>query len=394
MKYLMDSSSLRSASKGLGSYGFHAYMRESSGTEGLTQLLDIARLVDLVVLSDEILVSERIAKTALPDDVSSIIRFVSLKRDPAYFTNLSMYNRDIDGLKGELNRVETLLKFKVVEDFISEIDNELTADDYYYVEGLADTLFTITLPELHSNNTEGRIFRSLLARTLQYLQTADLESVPYICHAYRAPIVRMFHPRFTDLSFDLYGEYESKLRKWLMETFDSERLEFNLPMLFVAVLRETKTPDELFKIAWQFRLSKEVVRIKQLMSEIRDNNNQINLLRYAEFHRIAEEETKNFHKQFSVQLLDKPKGSFSAEFSVSPTSIEPQVSVDLLKLSGQLVSSIKEWKHRSSISVIFKMARKTYEILSVENDLHRLWGIKLTESHKLFLQQISQYCDI
>jgi hypothetical protein len=58
-QYLVDFSTLASANKGLGSYGLGRYLHEQ-GTEGLTQLLDVARVVDLIVLSDSLVTSDRV----------------------------------------------------------------------------------------------------------------------------------------------------------------------------------------------------------------------------------------------------------------------------------------------------------------------------------------------
>jgi hypothetical protein len=394
MKYLLDFSTLRSASKGLGSYGFHRYLQEAWGTEGLTQLLDIARLVDLFVLSDEILVSERIAQADMPNEVANIVKFIPLDKSSSYFADLRIYADDMEDVKRAMSSMERLLGFKVTEDFVNEIEYELTDDDYRYVEVLANKLSAFTTaPLIGLLKSKNRVFCSLVARTFQYLQTADKRSIPYVCHAYRSPMVRTFHPRLTASPFDLYSECESKIRSWLVENFGNDRLEFQLPMFFLYVLRETQHPDQLFSVASQFRNSDEVVRIKRLLSEIVDENNRVNLGRFAKLRRIADEQTKRFQKQFTPRREDESKWPVSAEISVSPTSIGAKASVDLLKASRELVRWLTEWNDRRGIAVIFKMSRKTYEVLSVEDDLYRLWGVHLTPRHKELLQQISQHYD-
>src|SRR5438045_2942801 len=101
MQHLMDFSTLRSVSKGLGDYGFYRYMREAGGTEGVTQLIDIARLVDLVVLSDKIVVSERSADVDVPNEIADILRFIPLDDDPSYFPDVGMYADDLEELKAQ-----------------------------------------------------------------------------------------------------------------------------------------------------------------------------------------------------------------------------------------------------------------------------------------------------
>jgi len=403
MKYLVDFSTLRSAAKGLGNWGFHRYMRES-GTEGLTQLLDISRLVDLVVLSDELLVSQRIADANMPDEVSRIVQFISLENSPAYFDDMKIRSQGLTNLKSDVSKLEKLLEFNVVNDFVHEIEEELIATDIAFVQTIVNELskrfaFLKKYQDSRLNDPGSQVFYTLFARTLQYFQTADLESIPYVCHAYRSPIVRMLHKLVTRSEpqyFNLYDECENKLKLWLRENFGDDSMEFNLPMFFVAVLRETKSAEELFKIAWQFRETKEAVKIRQSMTEIRDEKGRVYLQRCAELRRIADEQMKSFQKSYAVKRIDdESKASpLSVQLSFSATSISPTLSVDLLKLGKGLARWLYEWKDQRSVALIFKMARKTYELLSIDDDLERIWGIRLTGIHKNLLRQISERCDV
>lgn len=456
MKYLIDLSTLRSAFQGLNGHvgedriDLGYYLRQPGDTEGLTQLLDIARLVDLVVLSDEIFISAHSADVCFsgdetfgspfdlyfPSEFKDIAKFIPLNNDLTYFSDLSLYAEDIKNLENDVMSVEKLLNSIVTDDFVFEMDSVVTDRDRQFVEILSDklavlftapkkgTLVSILGDKLRSlsilpisrdrrfllgdllgvyapifftaaqtEEEKSRIVLSLIARTFQYIQTADLNHVPYACHAYRSPILRVLNPRLTNSSFDLYGECESKLKAWLRDTYGSGRLEFTLPMFFLAVLKETHSSEDLFKVARQFRDSKEAIRIRQIMSEVTDDRNQINLLRFAELHRIADEETKHFQRKFASGLKEQSTSSFSAELSLSPTSIAPRASVDLLKLSKAAVKWLTEWSERRSVAVIFGVARQVYEVLSLESDLKRVWGVSLTRRHKVLLHQISKLCD-
>ena len=395
MKHLMDFSTLRSVSVGLEGYGFYRYMAEHEDTQGLTQLLDIARFVDLVVLSDEIFVSERDADVEVPHEVADIVTYIPLNNDPSHFADVNLYAEDMENLEHKVSNVERLVGNRVAKDFVLELHNELTDRDRRFVEAIADKLQNVftTAPKFRTDDQESQTFYSLVARTFQYSQTADLNSVPYVCHAYRSPIVRTFTPRLTETPFDLYRECDSKVKGWLIENYGNDRVEFKLPLFFLAVLKDTHSPNELLQVARQYRDSDEAVRIRQVMSEIRDENNQVNLLQYAALRRLANEETMCFQKKFSPQLDEEPESGISVEVSFSPTMITPAVSVDLLKLSKAAYRWLTEWKERRSVAVIFRLERKVYEVLSVESDLNRLWGVKLTHRQKNLLQEISQHCD-
>lgn len=394
MKHLVDFSTLRSAAKGLGTYGFPDYLNEAGGTEGLSQLLDLARLIDIYMLSDEILVSERVSQIDIPMDIAQAVHFVPLEKSSSYFNDLEVYADDFENLKRALISMEGLLGSKVTQDFLNEIENELTEEDYQYVDTLANKLSAFaSIPIIRLITQRNRDICKLAARTFQYLQTADLKSVPYVCHTYRSPLVRTFHPRLTKTAPDLYAECESKLRQWLIENVGSDRFEFQLPMFFLAVLRDTKRPDDLFRTASQLRNSNEVVRLRKLLSEVVDGNNRLRPLRYLELRRIASEQAEHFKKRYTPGQDQQAQELVSAELSIVPTSITAKASVDLLKASKKLVRLITEWNDRRGIAVIFKTARNTYAVSSLEDDIKQIWGVKLTERHKDLLRQIAQHCD-
>ncbi len=213
----------------------------------------------------------------------------------------------------------------------------------------------------------------------------------YICHGYRSPIVRELHPRFTASKFDIYAECDRKLKSWLRITYGSEFLEFRLPMFFQAVLREARFPGEILSIAMQHR--EEAKGIRGLISLIHENSGGFNLPKYAEARRIADEETVKFQKKFGLTRLDKEKGPLSIELSVSPTSIEAKSSVDILKISKDIVRRIQERDTHRGVATIFKMAQKSYEVLSLEQDIKRLWKLQLTDSQKEFLRTVAEYAD-
>jgi hypothetical protein len=394
MRYLLDFSTLQSAYKGLSSYGFPNYLKEAGGTEGLTQLLDLARLVDIFVLSDEILVSHRTSQADIPTEMAQVVSFVPLETSSSYFDDLKVYIGDFENVKRALDKTEGLLGSQFTKDFLNEIEHDLTIQDYQYVEMLGDQLSALTsLPIIRLFNQKSQDTCKLIARTFQYLQTANSKAVPYICHAYRSPIVRTFHPPLTKSLPNLYSECEDKLKKWLIASVGRDRFEFHLPMFFLAVLKESNHPDDLFKVASQLRQSDGVVQLRILFSEIVDENNRFRPLRYLELQRIADEQSVRFKRRYTSQHGMDNQEPASVELSISPTSIVPEASVNLLKASRSLVRWLTEWNDRRGIAVIFKVARKTYEVVSLEEDVKRLWGVQLTERHKDLLRQISQHCD-
>jgi hypothetical protein len=392
-QYLVDFSTLASANKGLGSYGVGNYLGES-GTEGLTQLLDVARVVDLVVLSDSLVTSDRLSSYGDSAGVAQLATYMSLNRDTNHFARVAIPANALKLADEQIEQIERLLNLQIVYDFTYEIERDLTSDDYAFVESSAGYLgqLGIQLPDGGRERRE-RCFRYVVARTLQYLQTADEKRVPYVCHNFRAPIVRAVNPRLFKSSLDLYRECEQALKSWLSTTFGADRLEFSLPMFFVAVLREAKTSTDILNVAEQMRQSKEVRCIKEILSEITDESGAFHLLRYAELRRVAEEETKKFKRKFSPQREDVGKGPLGAEFSATPISVSAKVSIDALNLSKQAGRWLRELNDRRGIGIIFKTARDVFEVLSLETDIERVWHVKLTERHKELLSSLQQCCD-
>lgn len=390
-QYLVDFSTLASANKGLGEYGLQNCLRES-GTEGLTQLLDLARVVDLIVLSKSLITSDRLSSYGEAAAMGQIAAYRSLTRNPNYITRDRIPASSLKLADEQIEQIERLLDLQIVSDFTNEIELDLTADDYAFVENSASYLAELGIGKPIGPYRQ-RCFNYVVARTLQYMQTSDEIGVPYVCHNFRSPIVRAINPRLSRSGLDLYRECEVALRGWLSTNFGSDRLEFSLPMFFVAVLKESKSPADILPIAQQMRDSDEVRRINQTLAEIVDENGSFRLLRYAELRRVADEQTKKFKKKFALIAEESGKGPLGAEFSVTPTSVSAKVSVDVLSLSKQAIRWLGEYHDRRGIAMIFKMARDVYELLSLENDIKRLWGVELRDRHHLLLRSVQQCCD-
>jgi len=394
MNYLIDASTLASASKG--SRGLSNYLREAGtwGIEGLTQLLDTARLINLIVTSDEIITACRNIDMprlqGISRDVDFLLRPISLETDPQYWQNISFQSSEIQAAKKLTAEIESLLGNEIIIDFTYEIEFQIDESDRNYVNRLSHMLLNKSPNPAASSKQESDVFGALMARTFQYMQTADKHSLSYVCHAYRAPIVKLFHPNLTVADQNLFIEFERNIRRWLVNMFRENRVEFSLPMFFLAILRDAKTPEDLFRLAIQYRDSNEVIEIRRLFSEIVNETGCLNLREYGLIQRAINDEGKRFCQHFG--LSDNLDAQSSVEISFSLSSIA-EVNINVPKLYKELIERIKSVNERRTVALIFKLARNTFDILSFENDVHRLWNVRLNDRHKSMLKQILDFFD-
>lgn len=394
MRHLIDYSTVRSGADAWQALPHHHGVDGVLSARELTGLVDLARLVELLVVSDTILVGERKLDVTLPPEVARLTRHAPLVRD---FGHLDGAGFEISGahrMASAVADVERLLGLGIVDEFVREIEAEITHGDQSFVRFVAARLGSqYGLPSPAEDGGSRHVFWTLVARTMQYMLTADQLGTPYACHAYRSPVVRSLRPSSAPVPYDIYAECESAFRRWLSDTVGADRVEFALPTYFLATMRDADDAGSLFKVAWQLRESKEASAIRKLLASMFDESGKLRLQRFAELRDLAAEQTANYQRSFGGHVTKGPDISATMEVWFSPLGVGAKFGGDVLHLSKVAQKWLSQFGARRSVSVVHKVGSSVYELLSLDHDMKRVFGFRLSPSDKRTLSQLAHAAD-